>query len=474
MNKKLAFALSCAFTLTACTVGPDYQRPEMQLPGQWTVGQAKPAENAALPVTDIAGNWWNIYRDAHLEQLEDEALAHNADARVAVARVLQARAQLGISEADDYPVLSANANASRTRNSRAMYTPPATTPRIQNLSNVTLNASYELDLWGKLRRADEAARADLLAAESARDAVRLTLTAQIARQYFALLALDEQYALLQRVLEGRQASLDLAAKRLKVGAIAEYDLHQTQAEEAAVRAQQIAVVQARDQQEVALALLLGRSPRDVMGGELARGSPALVTVRIPEGVPAELLLRRPDIVQAEQNLVAQNAHIGELRAQIFPSISLTSYLGSESSALANLFTGPAGTFQFAASLSQPLFNAGRAEQGVKAAEAVRDQALIQYQHAVAAAFGDVRNALSAQDAAQQMLAAETARSNALEQASRQAKLRYENGLTSRIEYLDAERNYLQAELNRLDAERAQRSAVADLFKALGGGLQTKP
>jgi multidrug efflux system outer membrane protein len=185
-------------------------------------------------------------------------------------------------------------------------------------------------------------------------------------------------------------------------------------------------------------------------------------------------LRRPDIMAAEQNLEAQNARIGEVRAQLFPSIVLTSYLGNESSALAKLFSGPAGTFQFAGGISQPLFNAGRLQHNVEAAEAVRDQALVQYRQAVASAFGDVRNALSAQDAARQVLEAETVRSNALEQARRQADLRYRTGLTSRLEYLDAERNYLQAELNRLDAERALRTAVASLFKALGGGLDAQP
>jgi multidrug efflux system outer membrane protein len=475
MNKKLSFILLSAALLSACAVGPDYKRPDMQLPGNWTTSQGQPPKTEGLALTDVHGDWWNIYHDSFLEKLEEEALAHNADVQVAAARVLEARAQLGISEADLYPVLSADANGSRTQNSLAGATVhPATSPRIQNDTKVTLNASYELDLWGKLRRADEAARAGLLASESARDAVRLSLTAQVAQQYFALLALDEQKALLQRVLEGRQQRLELDAKQLKIGVISEYDLHQDQAEEATIRSQLATVTQALDQQEVALALLLGHSPRDVMSGKLEeRGSPSMSIVRIPEGVPAELLLRRPDIMAAEQNLVAQNARIGEVRAQLFPSIVLTSYLGSESTALANLFTGPAGVFQFAASLSQPLFNAGRAESSVKVAEAARDQALIQYKQAVASAFGDVRNALSAQDAARQVLEAETERSNALEQARRQADMRYRAGLTSRFEYLDAERNYLQAELNRIDAERALRTALASLFKALGGGLDAK-
>jgi outer membrane protein, multidrug efflux system len=477
MNNKLSFTLLSACLLSACVAGPDYKRPDMTLPENLSVagqGLKQGAEAEGLAVTDVHGDWWNIYHDAFLEKLEQEALAHNADVQVAVARVLEARAQLGISESNRYPVLSANVDANRTQSSLAgTVVHSSTTPRIQNDTRVTLDASYEIDLWGKLRRADEAARASLLAAESTRDAVRLSLTAQVAQQYFALLALDEQQALLQRVLEGRQQRLELDAKQLEIGVISEYDLHQDQAEEAAVRSQLATIKQSLDQQEVALALLLGRSPGDVMmKSDLNRGSPAMPVVHIPAELSSDLLLRRPDIVAAEQNLVALNARIGEVRAEIFPSIMLTSYLGSESAALANLFTGPAGTFQFAAALSQPLFNAGRAEYGVEAAEAARDEALIQYKQAVASAFGDVRNALSAQDAARQVLDAETARSKALDQARQQAKLRFEQGLTSSLEYLDAERNYLQAELNRLDAERALRTAVAGLFKALGGGLDT--
>lgn len=251
--------------------------------------------------------------------------------------------------------------------------------------------------------------------------------------------------------------------------LSEYDLHQAEADLAAVQSQLVSLVQARDRQETALTLLLGRSPRDVMGSDLHRGSPALPVASVPDGLPADLLLRRPDLKDAEQRLVALNARIGAARAQYFPSISLTSYLGSESVALSSLFTGPAGIFQFAANVSQPIFNAGRMGYQVEVAEARREQAIIQYKQAVASAFADVRNALSAQESARQVLAFESARSEALAQAYKQAEMRYQSGIASRLELLDVERNLLQAELNRHDAERAQRSAVADLFKALGGG-----
>ena len=463
---KVAAALLPACLLVACAAGPDYQRPSMELPESWQVKQG----NASQSVTVAGERWWSLYADPVLDKLEDEARTHNADIQTAVARMLEARAQLGITEADQYPVVSANAKESRTQNSLVGTSPrPATLPRTQSFSHVTLDASYELDLWGKLKRASEASRAELLAAESARETIRLSLAAQVAQQYFALISYDAQEATIRRVLAGRQERLELDKKRLGVGVISEYDLHQAEADVAAAQSQLAFIAQARDRQEAAFALLLGRSPREVMGGELDRGSPGLVSAGVPDGLPAELLLRRPDLKEAELHLVALNARIGAARAQFFPSVALTSYLGSESAAFANLFSGPAGIFQFAVNASQPIFNAGRTGYTVDAAEARRDQALAQYKKAVASAFADVRNALSAQEAARQILESESTRSKALVKAYQQAELRYQGGISSRLEFLDVERNYLQAELNRLDAERAQRVAVADLFKALGGG-----
>jgi multidrug efflux system outer membrane protein len=460
-----------ACLLAACAVGPDYKRPELALPESWPQQQ----DAAAQKANSADEQWWHLYADTILDQLEDEALAHNSDIQVAAARVLEVRAQLGIAQADQFPTVGANINESRTEYTLNGATPyPSTLPRIQSSYQATLNASYELDLWGKIRRANEAARADLLSAESAKETVRLTLTTQLAQQYFALVALDAQEAAIQRLLASRQERIGLNKKQVEVGVLSEYDLHQAEADVATVQSQLASIGLARNKQETALTLLLGRSPRDVMGGgELHRGSPSLPVVSVPDGLPADLLLRRPDLRDAEQRLVSLNARIGVARAQYFPSLSLTGYAGGQSVSFSNLFSGPSRIFQFAANVSEPIFNAGRVGYLVDAAEARRDQALIQYKQAVANAFGDVRNALSAQSAAQQVLTYETTRSDALASAYKQAELRFQAGIASRLELLDVERNYLQAQLNRLDAERAQRSAVADLFKALGGGWQKK-
>lgn len=452
--------------LAACAVGPDYKRPELVLPENWPQQQ----DDTVKKTSSADEQWWHLYGDATLDQLEEEALAHNSDIQVAAARVLEMRAQAGIAGADLYPTVSAHVMESRTGNSLLGPIPrPATVPRTVNLAHTSLDASYELDMWGKLRRASEAARADMLAAESAKETVRMSLTTQVAQQYFTLVALDAQEVAVQRLLASRQERIGLNRKQVEVGVLSEYDLHQAEADVAAVQSQLAAISLARSKQETALTLLLGRSPRDVMSASVQRGNPSVPATTVPDSLPSDLLLRRPDLKDAEQRLVAMNARIGVARAQYFPSLSLTAYSGGESVAFSDLFKGPARIFQFAANVTQPIFNAGRLGYMVDVAEARRDQALIQYKQAVANAFGDVRNALSAQATAQQVLGYESARSEALSSAYKQAGLRYNAGIASRLDLLDVERNYLQAQLNRLDAERAQRSAVADLFKALGGG-----
>jgi multidrug efflux system outer membrane protein len=457
--------------LAACAATPDYKHPDMVLPESWAAKQDAIAQKNSD--ANDKTPWWHLYADTILDRMEDEALAHNADIQVAAARVLEVRAQLGITEADQSPVVSANARQNSTRVTSVNSSPlPASVSNRQKNSHLSLDVSYELDLWGKLKRATEASRAELLGAESAKETIRLTLTTQVAQQYFTLVSLNAQEIVIRRLLASRQERLALNKKQLEVGVIPEYELHLAEADVAAVESQLTSIGQVRDKQETVLTLLLGRSPKEVMGGsELQRGSPALPLAFVPGGLPAELLLHRPDLKDAEQHLIALNARIGVARAQFFPSVTLTSYLGSESAAFSDLFSGPAGIFQFAANLSQPIFNGNRVGYAVKAAEAKRDQALLQYKQAVANAFADVRNALSAQESARKILTFESARSEALTQAYTQAELRYQAGISSRLELLDIERNYLQAQLNRCDAERAQRSAVADLFKSLGGSWQ---
>lgn len=463
--RRLLLSLPLALALAGCTVGPDYKQPEMELPTAWS------AAPSGAQAADRAGErWWSLYRDPVLDKLMDEALAHNADLQVALARVQEARALAGIADAERYPSVTGNFTRGRTQVSEEVFPLPPGFPRTLNDYRATLDVSWEIDLWGRYRRSNEAARADLLAAGWARRGVRLSLTSQVARQYFALIAADAQEATARRTLASRNETLALFRKRLEVGSISEYDLRQTEAEAASARSQLAALVQARDFDESALALLLGRSPRQVMAGNPERGTPAALTeITVPAGLPSDLLLRRPDLQEAEQRLVAANARIGVARAQYFPALRLTGYVGSESITLGDLFTGPTSIYRVAAGIAQPIWNAGEIGYSVEASEARRDQALAQYRQAIAAAFKDVRGALAAQAAAAETLAAESARAEALEKGLKQAQVRFDAGLSSRLDVLDVERNLLQAELSRIDAERARKAALADLFKALGGG-----
>jgi len=467
-------ALLCAALLAGCAVGPDYERPMFDLASAWPFGGTQTAATIPLRKADTAGErWWALYGDPVLDRLIDEALEHNADAKVAAARVLEARAQAKITDSSLYPTVSAGLNANRTKSSELGTYPLGTLPRIQNDHVAQLNVSYEVDLWGKFSRASEAARARLFAAESAREAVRLTLIAQVAQQYFALIANDAQLAVTQRMLATRNETLDLFNRRYEAGTLSEYLLHQAVAEQAATRSQVAALQLSQARNDSALAVLLGRSPRQIIESSMERGDPPPVKdLIIPAGLPSDLLLRRPDLREAEQQLVAANALIGAARAEYFPSLGLTGYLGSESTAFSKLFTSPAGTFQFAAGLTQPIWNAGRIAAGVEASEAVRDQALATYQKAVANAFKDIRDALSAQNAARETLEAETIRSVALDKALKQARLRFDAGISSHLEVLDTERNLLIAELARIESERVHKAALADMFKALGGNWET--
>ena len=459
MNKSRLLPL---LLIAGCAVQPDYKRPDVELPAAWK-------ESAQNPSTD--GKWWRVYGDPVLDKLVEEALASNTNLLAAAARVDESRALVGQAEAAYYPSVDGNFGRNRTLSSTATGLLPPGIARERNDYRATLNVSYELDLWGKLRATTQAARADLLASEAARETVRITLAADVAKGYFALRSLDGQVEATRRALGLREDGLKLQQKRFDGGVISEYDYRQLEAEAAAARAQLPPLERDREIQEAALAVLLGRSPKAIMEGAVSRNEKAvaqLLPAVVPQGLPSELLLRRPDLVEAEQRMVAANARIAVARSAMFPSIQLTGFLGSEAQALSSLFTGPAGIWQLAAIVAAPIFAGGRLQAQVGAAEAREKQALAGYQGAIQNAFREVRAALAAQTRARESFEAESARAGALTSALRLARLRYDNGLASQLDVIDAERNLLAAEIARHEALRAQRAAVADLYKALGG------
>jgi multidrug efflux system outer membrane protein len=458
--KSLSFLL--VVLVVGCSTQPKYERPAVELPETWKESAPRYAED---------GRWWRIYDDASLDKVVDEALSGNADLLIAAARVDEARALLGEARSFFFPTVNANAGVSRTRISQRTGTFFPGVPRDSTNYRVALDVSYDLDLFGRLSASETAARAELEGSEASREAVRLALAAQVAKSYFALRSLDEQVFLTRKTVSLREEALALQRKRLQGGVISEFELRQLEAEAAVVRAQLPPLERDREREEVALTVLLGRSPKEVFESRIKLkdafderpGAPV-----VPSGLPSELLLRRPDLVEAERVLAAANARVGVARAEMFPSISLTGALGSESASLSDLFSGPATIWRLAAQITQPIFAGGRLKARSDAAEARERAALVQYQQAIRNAFGEVRTALIAQSRALESYDAESARAAALNETLRLARLRYQNGVASQLDVIDAERGLLQAQIARIEALRAHRAAVADLFRALGG------
>ena len=461
--------LAGAAALAGCAVGPAYERPQTELPA---VYRDLPAQGVQAP----AERWWTLYGDAALDKLVDEALQYNRDLALATARVDEARALARAVDSQRMPLVDASFQRDRKRSSERSSMPlPSGTALERNNYFAQLNVAYEIDLWERLASASRAARADLLATEAARETVRITLATEVVRAYYALIALDAQVLATRRSLALRSDGLALQKVRNTAGLINDFTLRQLEAEVAAAQAQLPALEATRTAQELALAVLLGRSPRAIMEGSVARSAEqgGAATPVVPEGLPSDLLLRRPDVVQAEQRLIAANARINQARATLFPRIALTGYLGSESAALGDLFSGPALIWSLAFALAQPIFQGGRLFAEIEAVEAREKQVLAQYQKTLQEAFREVRQALNTQVKAREAFDAESVRAAALRDTVRLARIRYESGLLSQLEVIDAERNLLQAELNGADALRVQRAAVADLVKALGGGWTGK-
>jgi multidrug efflux system outer membrane protein len=448
--------------LAACATPPPPQAPRVELPATWKETAPRFAED---------GRWWRIYQDGELDKLVDEAVVRNTDLLIAAARVDEARALVADARGAQLPTVDARGNAQRQRNSQSTANFFPGIPTQYSDYRATLNVSWEVDVFGRLRASASAARAELQASEAAREGVRLALAAQVVKSYFALRAFDEQVTVTQRNIGLREDALGLQRKRFQGGVISEYDLRQLEAEAASVRALLPPLERQRDAEEAALTVLLGRSPQQILEAGVSRTSifdESLHPAVLPSGIPSELLLRRPDLVEAERTLAAANARVAAARADMFPSIVLTGAAGRESAALSSLFTGPAGLYLFAASVSQPIFAGGRLEARTEAARARERAALAQYQRAIQNAFSEVRTALTGQTRSRESYEAESAREQALAQSLRLARLRYRNGIASQLDVIDAERGLLAARIARVEALREQRAAIADLFRALGG------
>jgi multidrug efflux system outer membrane protein len=470
MRKSLIVPIVAAALLTDCAVGPNYQRPTVQAPNAFRA--AAPA-TASDPASLADLKWFEVFKDDKLQELERTALAQNYDLRDAAARVEAARANLGITRSNQFPNLDANADISTVRLSRNGATPlPASFVPSQNrtFGGATLSLlSFELDIWGRLRRATEAARANLLGAEENRKAVTTTLVSEVAAAYFSLRELDYELEISQRTLATRRESLDLIKNRQAGGVATLLDLRQAE-QLVYTAAETIPILQQEiEQTENQISLLLGRNPGEVLRGRSLTEQE--MPPDVPAGLPSALLERRPDIRATEQTLIAANAEIGVAKASYFPQISLTGFLGGQGTQLSSLFSGPSAVWNFTPQVTQPIFTAGRLKSNVQLSQALRESALIHYEKTIQTAFTEVSNALIAHQRVRESRVQQELLVAALQDRTRLAYVRYRGGVDTLLSALDSDRDLFQAELTLSQIRLNELDSVVQLYKALGGGWQ---
>jgi len=463
MMAKGSFVALALLMLTGCAVGPKYKRPPVVAPD--TYRGVDPAGPPATGASIADEKWWAVFQDQQLQDLIKEALSQNYDVRIAAARVLQAQAVLGITRADQYPTISGGAST----NSLGV---PATKnlPSFQSSSNsVSLSLFWELDFWGRYRRATEAARASLLSTEWGQKAIISSLVSNLASAYFELRELDLEMEISQGTLASRRESLRLVEVRAKGGTTSLMDVRQSE-QLVYTAAAAIPDLERRiEQQENFISILLGRNP-----GSVNRGKPLVenaIPPTVPAGLTSDLLARRPDIQSREQDLVAANARIGVAKAAYFPQITLTATGGYQSSALTSLFTGPAGFWNFGGQLVQPIFTGGRIRSNVRLTEAQQQEAVLTYQQSIQQAFRDVSDSLVAYRKNQEFRGQQQLLTAAAQDATRLAGVRYQGGVTSYLEVLDSDTRYFDAQLGLARAQLNERLALVQVYNALGGGWQ---
>lgn len=455
MRKFALTTLTLATLLSSgCMIGPDYLRPAVDTPTGWRV-----SEKAA---NDLANStWWQQFNDPVLSELVASALRENKDLLIASARIEEYLGRYGVTRAQLFPQVGAGYGAYRQRD----LISGTNTVGEYNSYQALLSASWEIDLWGKIRRQSEAARAQLIASEEGRQGVILTLVGSVASGYLTLRDLDRQLEIATSTARTRGESYRLFQDRYQGGVISQLELSQNKSQYDEALATIPAIERSIAQQENALSVLLGRNP-----GPIARGRAIdqLLPPAVPAGLPSELLERRPDLRQAEQTLIAANAQIGAAKAAYYPSISLTGVLGVASANLSNLFDSDSKIWQYGGAINLPIFTAGGLAGQLQVAEAQQQQALYAYQKAIQNAFREVNDALVGQQKTAEQLAAQGQQVAALQTYADIARLRYDNGYTSYIEVLDAERSLFNAQLQYTQTQDARLQAVVSLYKAMGG------
>jgi len=469
MNTRV-FLLLTAFMYAGCAVGPNYRRPKIEVPTGFRAPEPLPP-NEAASVADL--KWFEVFNDPQLQDLIRTALQRNYDLREAVARVEEARASLGITRSNQYPNFGAGASVEINRVSRDGATPiprQLLPSQNRNFGTAALELlSFELDIWGRLRRQTEAGRANLLSAEEARKAVMTTLVSDAATAYFTLRELDYTLEISQRTLQTREQSLELTRKRRRGGVATLLDLRQAE-QLVQTAAETVPAIQEQiGRTENQINLLLGQSPGGVPRGRSLTDQD--LPPEVPAGLPSALLERRPDIHAAEQDLIAANAEIGVARAAYFPRLTLSGAVGGASTQLLSLFSAEHSIWSLQPQVTQPIFTAGRISSGVKFTEAQRERALIRYEKTVQTAFTEVSDALIAHQRVRERRERQAALVATLEDRLRLAYVRYHGGVDTQLNALDADRDLFEAQLDLAQIHLEELLTVVQLYKALGGGWQ---
>lgn len=465
MKRILLVPLMGTVLLTSCAIGPNYKRPQVPVPPGFRGAQA----SAGPSLANVAP--FDLFHDPTLTGLLKTALAQNNDLQIAAERVLEARAQFHITRSDEFPSLDATGqfNALRTSSIGSYTFVPPGANLAASYTQAGFTLSWELDVWGRLRRLTESARAQYLATEEVRHGVMATVIADVTTDYLNLLELDQELEIARHTRDIAQNGLKLTEVRHAHGAATGLDVHQAQELLYTATSQIAATQRLIGETEDALSLLLGQNPTAIPHGRKLADFP--LTIKVPAGLPSALLERRPDIREAEDRLISANAQIGAAKALYFPQISLTSFLGGQSRSLEQLFTGPARQWAIAPNADLAIFNAGRIRNGVHFAEASEREMLASYRKAVESGFREVSDALIDHQKYLEQRKQQELYVQALTGADRLAKLRYTGGLDSFLQVLDAERNLFQGELSLARLHRDELVSVVQLYRALGGGWQ---
>lgn len=457
--------MTIAFLLlvAGCTVGPDYVRPALDVPQAFENGNRDANQTANI-------DWWHQFEDPELDALIAEALANNRDMRIAAANIEQAAAVFSQSRSALFPQLGYDGTAAEERASETDAPQLYSTVRNPKSSYQTLaSASWEIDLWGRIRRLSEAARAELLATESAWQGVTLSLVSSVAQSYIQLLGLDEQLRVAKRTQAAYAESLRIFELRFAYGQVSQMTVAQARSQYETAAGAVPKLRSQIGQTENVLSVLLGRNPGPIRRGKTIQ---QLRLPQVPAGLPSDLLANRPDIQQAEQRLIAANANIGAARALYFPTITLTGAFGFTSSELSDLFRGTSRIWNYAGSVTGPIFTGGAISSGVRQAEAAHKAALLSYESTIQSAFADVENALIAQKSLADQMKSEERLVSANSDYVRLAHLQHEGGYTPYSTVLQAEQQLFPSELNSIQTRTTLLVSLVNIYKAMGGGWQT--